>query len=135
LLAYNRTNREFSRNLRKNMTDSERILWSKLKRKQILGVQFYRQKPISKYIVDFYSSLTRLVIEIDGGQHFEPENQENDKQRDKYLESINLKVLRFSNLDIVKNLNGVLDVIYREIEKIIVNPPAPFYKGGKCKTK
>jgi very-short-patch-repair endonuclease len=75
------------------------------------------------------------VIEIDGGQHFEPENQENDNQRDEYLESINLKVLRFSNVDIVKNLNGVLDVINREIEKIIVNPPAPFYKGGNCKTK
>jgi very-short-patch-repair endonuclease len=113
------------------MTDSEKILWSKLKGRQILGIQFYKQKPIGEYIVDFYSSSIKMVIELDGGQHFEPIYIKKDKIRDEYLKSKGLNVLRFDNLEIVKNLTGVLDVIFREIEKSVCNPPAPFYEGGK----
>ncbi len=76
-----------SRVLRSNQTDAERHLWSKLRRKQLNGRQFYRQKPLGNYIVDFYAPSVRLVIEIDGGQHFEPEGIEKDKQRDQYLRS------------------------------------------------
>jgi very-short-patch-repair endonuclease len=114
------------------MTDSERILWLKLKGRQILGVQFYRQKPIGEYVVDFYSSSIKMVIELDGGQHFEPEYIEKDKLRDEYLKSKGLNVLRFNNLDVLKNLSGVLDVIFREIEKVSEIPRPLLQNGIMC---
>jgi very-short-patch-repair endonuclease len=87
-----------SRNLRSNLTDTEALLWSRLRRKQILSVQFYRQKPIGNYIVDFYAPAVYLVIELDGGQHFEEEYLLRDQERDAYLQAQNLKVSRFDNL-------------------------------------
>ena len=63
--------------------------------KQILGVQFYRQKPIGPYILDFYAHSPKIAIELDGGQHFLPEQTEKDLDRDTYLTSLNIKVLRF----------------------------------------
>ncbi|MBN2240956.1 MAG: endonuclease domain-containing protein [Dehalococcoidales bacterium] len=70
-----------SRNLRRNQTDAERKLWSRLRRSQLNGVKFRRQQPIEKYIVDFISFEKKLIIEIDGGQHAEPTNNENDRIR------------------------------------------------------
>ena len=67
---YNKSLKLPSRNLRSNMTDAEQWLWQRLRRKQILGLQFYRQKPILNFIVDFYCSAAKLVIECDGGQHY-----------------------------------------------------------------
>ena len=72
------------------MTDSERKLWSYLRGKQLFGVQFYRQKPIGEYIVDFYASKAKLVIEVDGFQHFTPDNAKKDQRRDMYLRGIGL---------------------------------------------
>ncbi len=63
-----------ARKLRKNMTDSEIVLWSRLRRKQLLDIQFYRQRPIGSYIVDFYAPKIKLVIEVDGSRHFEEKN-------------------------------------------------------------
>ncbi len=85
MLQYNRTLKHKARRLRKNMTDTERLLWSRLRRKQILGVQFYRQKPIGNYIVDFYAPKMKLVVEVDGSQHLEEKHLEEDKRRDAYL--------------------------------------------------
>ena len=67
------------------MTNAERMLWSKLRRKQVLGIQFYRQKPIGNYIVDFYAPSAKLVVEVDGSQHLEPDHVEQDRRRDRYL--------------------------------------------------
>ena len=97
------------------MTKEEIILWSRIKGKQIKEVQFYRQRPIGNYIADFYCSKAKLIIEVDGSQHYEEEGVEKDKIRDEYFESLGLKVLRFTNLDVLKNLNGVLEKIYEEI--------------------
>ena len=66
MLRYKRHLKGKARELRKNMTDSERVLWSRLRGKQLLGVQFYRQKPIGEFIVDFYAPKTKLVVEVDG---------------------------------------------------------------------
>jgi len=74
---YNQTLKENSRALRTNMTDAEQMLWLHLRRKQIQGVQFYRQKPLLTFIVDFYCPAAKLVIELDGSQHFKL----NTKQR------------------------------------------------------
>ena len=76
---YNKNLKQPSRDLRNNMTDAEQLLWQRLRRKQILGLQFYRQKPILNFIVDFYCFPAMLVIECDGGQHYTDEGLEADR--------------------------------------------------------
>jgi very-short-patch-repair endonuclease len=119
MLKYNSNLKQFSRQLRNNMTDSERLLWSKLRDKQICGVQFYRQKPVGYYIVDFYSAKAKLVIELDGSQHFQTQAIEYDKERELYLRNQGLDILRFTNLEIFKELDAVMQVIYQRVEKAI----------------
>jgi len=84
-LPHNRDHKERSRLLRKQMTAAERVLWRKVRRKQLLGMQFYRHKPIDQYVVDFYCPGAQLVIEVDGGHHWEPNNAEADAKRDQVL--------------------------------------------------
>jgi len=116
MLKYNKKLKSISRTLRKNMTDAEMLLWSRIKGKQIKEARFYRQKPIGNYIADFYCPKAKLIIEIDGSQHYEETGIEKDKIRDKYFKSLRLKVLRFTNLDVLKNINGVLEKIYEKIQ-------------------
>ena len=122
-----------SRQLRSNLTESERALWSGLRSKQVLGVQFYRQKPIGEYIVDFFAPRAKWVIEVDGSQHVEEKQAKKDKNRDDYLASLGFKVLRFTSREVLKEREAVAEVIYRTIkrEPISRNPPwPPFAKGG-----
>jgi len=102
--------KSFARELRKNLTDAEQTIWSKIRRQQ-LGYRFYRQRPIGPYIVDFFCPLHRLVIELDGGQHYAEVGQANDATRDQYLRSLRLTILRFSNRDVMENLDGVITTI------------------------
>ena len=111
-LPYNNDHKERSRDLRKNMTPAERLVWSKVRRKQILGLQFYRQKPIHQYVVDFYCPKANLIVEVDGGQHWELDHAEADQLRDGVLKQLDLKVLRFSNLEVMKELDSVMEQIY-----------------------
>ena len=135
MLNYDSKLKPKARILRSNMTDAEHFLWARVRRKQILGVQFYRQKPIGKFIVDFYAPRASLVIELDGGQHFEPEQRHYDQRRSVFLEQQGLTVLRFTNLDVLKNPEGVMEIIFREVQGKQVcfeNPPCPpFSKGGE----
>lgn len=112
MLKYNDKLKHLARNLRKNMTDAELLVWSKLRKKQIKGMQFYRQKPIGNYIVDFYCPAGRLVVEVDGGQHYIIAGRKKDMDRDRHLQMMGLSVLRFSDLDVLRNINGVLEKIY-----------------------
>jgi very-short-patch-repair endonuclease len=73
MLSYNKSLKQLSRSLRTNRTDAERLLWSKIRGKQLKGQQFYGQKIVGEYIVDFYCPKSRLVIEVDGGQHYSAE--------------------------------------------------------------
>ncbi len=82
------------------MTDAEKLLWSKIRNKQINELQFYRQKPIGSYIVDFFCPKAKLVVEVDGGQHYEEKGEMEDKIRGAYLNKLGLKVLRFQNVDV-----------------------------------
>ncbi len=111
-LPYNKDHKHRARDLRSNMTDAERALWSKLRRKQLLGLQVYRQKPIHQYIVDFYCPKAHLVIEVDGGQHWQPDHAEQDRERDAVLEQVGLKVLRFSNHEVLGQLDQVVAAIH-----------------------
>jgi very-short-patch-repair endonuclease len=112
------------------MTVAENKLWIHLKNKQIQGIQFYRQKPIGAYIVDFFAPVCMLVIEVDGSQHFEPENIKDDKERDRYLESLGIWVLRFDNNQVLTEIEAVIEQIWILTEKRLKIPPTPFYKGG-----
>ncbi|MDP3245185.1 MAG: endonuclease domain-containing protein [bacterium] len=113
MLPYHPQLKVIARTLRKNMTKEELRLWRALRKKEMGGFQFYRQKPLGQYVVDFYCPAKKLVIEIDGSQHYEDKGIEKDEQRNKYLEGLGLKVLRFTNLDVLKNLEGVVEEILR----------------------
>jgi very-short-patch-repair endonuclease len=109
---YKKYLKAFSRDLRKNMTYCEKLLWQKLRKKQLKGKQFYRQRPLGNYIVDFYCPAVKLVVEVDGGQHFTEAGKQKDMVRDKYLNSLGLKVLRYSDKEVYENINNVLEEIY-----------------------
>ena len=115
MLPYNKTLRPLSRSLRSNMTDAERLLWSKIRRKQLKGLQFYRQKIIGNYIADFYCPEVKLVIEVDGGQHYSDEGMEDDRKRDAYLTGEGITVVRLSDRDVLKNLEAVLEEIWKRL--------------------
>ena len=112
MLPYDDHLKKYSKQLRKNMTDAERTLWLKVRRKQLKGYQFYRQKPIGSFIVDFYCPKGCLVIELDGGQHYSEEGRTKDDYRDKYMEGIGLRVLRFSDREVFENMGGVIETIW-----------------------
>lgn len=101
--------------LRKNQTDVERLLWYRLRNKQLQGVKFFRQYSIGHYIIDFYSPKRRLAIEVDGGQHNEENTQRYDLQRTEYLKHQGVKVIRFWNNEVINNIGGVLEVIAANI--------------------
>jgi very-short-patch-repair endonuclease len=128
---YGRNLKEPARELRRNMTEAERLLWSRLRGKQILGVQFYRQKPIGPYIVDFYAHAAGLVIEVDGGQHYEPEHALRDMARDKYLSDIGMRVMRFDNGQVLHETDAVVAAIYNVIEERQIPPGPPLQSGEK----
>jgi very-short-patch-repair endonuclease len=128
MLPYNPNLKPPARRLRKEMTDAEQFLWFRLRRKQILGVPFYRQKPLGNFVVDFYAPKAKLVVEVDGSQHADVDHATRDAERDEYLMAQGLRVLRFSNVQVIREIEAVTEAIYRTVEQ---NPPSPpFSKGG-----
>ncbi|MCK9201197.1 MAG: DUF559 domain-containing protein [Gallionella sp.] len=109
---YDKNLKPFSRMLRSNMTEAENHLWYRLRNKQICGVQFYRQKPLLSFIVDFYCPKAMLVIELDGAQHLEAEHRLLDAERDKKLADTGIKVLRFDDRLVLTETDAVMDEIY-----------------------
>ena len=109
--AYNKENIPLAKTLRKNMTPWERKLWYDFLRNY--PVRFQRQKAIGNYIADFYCAKARLVIELDGGGHYTPEQERKDEQRTNELNAMNLTVVRICNLDIDRNFCGVCEHIDR----------------------
>ncbi|APX06917.1 DNA methyltransferase [Vibrio campbellii] len=97
--------------LRSNMPKPEEVLWQKIRRKQ-LGVKFRRQHGIGRYIVDFYCAELSLVIEIDGDSHFSTEGKEKDIIRDAFMEALGIKVLRFTNEEVMKQTESVLERLF-----------------------
>ena len=140
MLTYNKSLKQLSRNLRRNMTDAERLLWSKLRGKQLKGLQFYRQKIIDNYIVDFYcpNPLNPPLIkgdwggfiEVDGGQHYSAEGREKDKKRDNDMMRAGITVLRFSDREILGQLDVVLEKIWGRLW-FIKSPLTPLCQRGE----
>jgi very-short-patch-repair endonuclease len=112
MLFYNTKLKRYSQELRKNMTDAERLLWSKLRKKQLKGCQFYRQRIIGNYIVDFYCSEAKLIVEVDGGQHYDSEGRKKDELRENYMKNLGLEILRVSDCEVFKNIDGVVERIF-----------------------
>ena len=120
IIPYNPDLKELARDLRKKMTLSEVLLWMELRKKQMLGFDFDRQRPIGDYIVDFYCKELSLAIEIDGNTHFF--RYDEDERRQKALEKLGVRFLRFEDSEVRKNMTNVLRVISDWIEK---NKPTP----------
>lgn len=102
--------RERRRELRKNQTKAEKILWSELRNGK-LGVKFKRQHSIGGYIADFYCQKYKLIVELDGKIHEQPENAKNDQVRDRHFKELEYKILRFKNDEIESNIKKVLGKI------------------------
>jgi very-short-patch-repair endonuclease len=117
----------YSKTLRKQLTDSERVLWRHLRAKQLNGLKFRRQEPIGSYVVDFVCYKKRLIIEIDGSQHAKEDNKENDIRRDNWFQHQGFQVLRFWNNDVLHNIQGVLEIIMKNDTP----PSIPPARGGK----
>jgi very-short-patch-repair endonuclease len=113
-IYYNPKLKQLSRKLRNNSTLAEVLLWNELKGKKMKGYQFMRQKPIGNYIVDFYCSKLKLIIEIDGCSH--NEKYEEDKTRQEYLENLGLTIMRFDDMIVKKEMDNVLLAIENWIE-------------------
>jgi len=104
-----------------------------LRNKQILDIQFYRQKPIGEYIVDFFAPKAKLVVEVDGSQHMVGDHAQKDRIRNDYLASLGLKVLRFNSREVLKESDAVVEAIYRVITDQLnaeIPPGPPLKKGG-----
>jgi very-short-patch-repair endonuclease len=110
-IPYNRTLREFSRDLRSHSTLSEILLWQKLRASQFRGYAFNRQKPLGNYIVDFYCRKINLIIEIDGGSHDYEEAVVEDRKRQQILEELGVSFLRFSDWEVKNAMSFVLGEI------------------------
>ena len=106
-----------ARRLRQDGTDAEKTLWKALRSKQSKGVKFRRQQPIGLFIVDFVSLNRKLVIEVDGGQHNDPETVERDQRRTAWLQGKGYRVLRFWDNDVFFNIEGVLEQIGEELKR------------------
>ena len=113
---YNKENIPLAKVLRKNMTPWERKLWYEFLK--YYPIRFQRQKPIGKYIADFYCAKAKLVIELDGGGHYTPEQEEKDAIRTQELEKMDLTVLRVCNLDIDRNFGGVCEHIDSAVKNL-----------------
>ncbi|MBE6085841.1 MAG: endonuclease domain-containing protein [Selenomonas ruminantium] len=122
-ITYRHDLKKKSQQLRSNMTKEERHLWYDFLKTYC--PQFRRQKTIGNYIADFYCPCCKLVVELDGGQHYEENGQVYDEKRTAYLSDMGITVLRFSNRDIWENFQGVCSQIDRVVEMLLKNKPHP----------
>ena len=114
-----KSEKEKRRHLRNNQTFCEKIVWMNLRRKQICGERFLRQFGIGKFVVDFYCPRLKLAIEIDGDSHFENRDAvEYDKWRQKLIESLEIKIIRFTNVEVNQNINKVISAIDKNVREI-----------------
>jgi very-short-patch-repair endonuclease len=123
--------RKRARALRRDSTKAEQIIWRAVRAHRLNNVGFRRQTPIGPYIVDFVSHSAKLIIELDGGQHFDDVHEGRDARRDRFLRSKGFRVLRFSNYDVMTNLEGVWTVIAKAVDEAVTpSLPSPASGGG-----
>ena len=103
--------RDRARELRANATDAEQWLWHRLRRRQIHGVAFYRQRPVGAYILDFAATSIKLGIELDGAQHFAPRGEAKDRERTAALSALGYTLMRFDNAQVLQQTDAVVQAI------------------------
>ena len=134
-----RRNIERCRNLRKNQTDAEKKLWAILRDRQLGGIKFRRQFSIGRYILDFYCPEYMVGIEADGGQHYEFKSKERDENRAEELKKLGVKIIRFSDLEILNNIDGVYEIIRKILEKkkkrLSPSPQSSPHRGEEARVK
>jgi very-short-patch-repair endonuclease len=107
--------REWIRRLRAEGTEAEAALWQLLRNRKLVGCKFRRQVPVGRYVADFYCHERKLIVELDGGAHSDPDQQAHDQNRDTFLRSQGLRILRFSNEDALGAPEKVLDQIRKTL--------------------
>ena len=130
ILPYNPKLKELARDLRNNSTKSEVILWLKLKGKQMYGYDFHRQKPIDNYIVDFFCHELMLAIEVDGYSHQLEDVNFKDVKKENKLNEFGVSVLRFTDDQVLKDMDNVLRAIEFYIEQLELHTPNPSQEGN-----
>jgi very-short-patch-repair endonuclease len=115
----------FARSMRQQPTDAEIMLWKILRFKAVSGYRFRRQRPVAGYILDFYCPSRRLAVELDGGQHTDEIHAEYDRARTERLNKMGVKVLRFSNHDVLRHPQVVAEEILRHLEATSADDPHP----------
>jgi very-short-patch-repair endonuclease len=123
--------RSRARALRRDSTGAERIVWNAIRAHRLNGASFRRQVPVGPYIVDFLCHEAGLIIELDGGQHFESAHEQRDARRSSFLASKGFRVLRFNNHDVMTNRAGVLETIAAAISEAPTQNQPPNGGGGK----
>ena len=111
------TLKERRRELRRNQTDAEKMLWKQVRGKQLMGRKFFRQYSVGLYILDFYCPDLKLAVELDGGQHNDEEKKESDNVRSEYLQQQGINVIRFWNHEVLQQSEAVLAKIVEYIER------------------
>ena len=129
IIPYNPKLKQLTRNLRNNSTKSEIILWLKLKNKQFYGYDFHRQKPLANFIVDFYCYELKLVIELDGYSHEFLEVQQKDQIKDTHLKTFGLTVIRFSDYQVLNDMENVLRALEHYVNCFEEHTPNPSQEG------
>jgi very-short-patch-repair endonuclease len=119
------------RKLRRDPTPAEKLFWSKVANRTFYGLKFVKQHGIGNYIVDFCCRSLNLIIEIDGDSHFTPEGLKSDQVRTKHLESFGYKIIRYNNLEVLNNIDGVFEDLKRQIDLL---PTSSLKGGGQTKT-
>lgn len=117
IIPYKTYLRKFARELRKNSTLGEVLLWQQIKKRK-MGVQFHRQVPIHDYIVDFYCHEIKLAIEVDGSSHNSPNQIEKDRVRDYQLNQLGVSVIRINDLDVKKNMDSVVQFLKHRMDTL-----------------
>jgi very-short-patch-repair endonuclease len=110
-----------AKELRRTETEAERLLWTRLHKNQLLGLQFRRQHPINRFIADFYCPKIKLVVEVDGGIHEIPEHQAYDIGRSEVLNDFGITVIRFTNEQVIEDIETVINIIKEESLKLLSN--------------
>ena len=133
-MQYNAHLKDNAHRLRKNVTDSAAALWSRWRKKQLLGIQCYRQKAIGEHSVDCFAPRAQRVVEGDGSQHLGSDRALTDRRRDRSLVSLGLKVVRFHRREVLEERNAVVQAIDRTVAEQLsaqIPPGPPLIKGGE----
>jgi very-short-patch-repair endonuclease len=122
---------QFSRFLRKQSTWAERTLWNELRGRCFAQFKFRRQHPIGSYVLDFYSAIAKLAIELDGDPHGEPTARKHDRRKDRYLAELGIRTLRFWNFELYDEREAVLQRIFEELQKFRNPHPDPLPRKNR----